>query len=134
MDDRPVVLLGGGGHAKVIADMLSQAHVVIAGCLCPAASNQLSRVPWLGDDEALASIKPAEYRVHVALGSNSLRQKLAARVRGMGFELAPAVSPHAVVSPAARVGAGVAIMPGAVVNCDARIGDGVIVNTGASVD
>ena len=66
-ENRRVLLLGGGGHAKVVADIFSEAGVEIAGCLCPPGSSQLRGVPWLGNDDALRTFDPAEYWVHVAI-------------------------------------------------------------------
>jgi UDP-perosamine 4-acetyltransferase len=131
----PVVLAGGGGHAKVVADILEGAGVEIAGCVGPRASSELPGLPWLGEDSDAPALRERGFSlVHVAIGHNALRRKLAGMYLACGFRLVPAVSHRAVVSPKATLGEGVAIMPGAVINAYAHIGDCAIVNTAASVD
>lgn len=79
------------------------------------------------------------YKVHathaiVAIGNNTLRQKLCEQLRISGFELATVVHPKAMVSPRALLGDGVAVMAGAIVGTEAQLGQGVIVNSGSVVD
>jgi UDP-3-O-[3-hydroxymyristoyl] glucosamine N-acyltransferase len=70
----------------------------------------------------------------VAIGNNSLRQKLFGQIHEAGFALASVVHPSAVVSPRAHLGEGVAVLAGAIVGTEAVLGRGVIVNCGAVVD
>ena len=132
-----LVILGTGGHAKVVIEMLEQVgEVRIAGCtgVLPAQTEILG-YPILGDDSTLAALlKSGIDHAFIAIGDNALRLKLLKLTRSLGFKLVNAVSPHAVVSPRAIIGEGVAIMSGAVINVDAKIGDCAIVNTGATID
>ena len=132
-----VVVLGGGGHTKVILDIFRAAgRYQIAGCIVqdPAACSTL-HVPILGDDSNLPAIYLSGVRhAFVAVGDNRLRRRLTQRVAELGFQLANAVSPNAVLSPTVSVGTGVAIMAGVVINACTRLGNGCIINTGATVD
>jgi UDP-perosamine 4-acetyltransferase len=132
-----VVLVGGGGHAKVILDLLRAAgQHEIAGCasLDPNAMRDLG-IPVLGDDSRLPAIYASGVRrAFVAIGDNRRRWRLSEELAAMGFELVNAVSPNAVLSPSVRLGAGVAVMAGVVINACSRIGNGCIINTGATVD
>lgn len=135
MNTGSVVLIGGGGHAKVVADILDRNRTPIAGCVCPRGSSQLPDIPWLAEDIDLETLlERGLHLVHIAVGDNSVRQRLCRSVVARGFRLASAISPDAVVSTRAILGEGVAVMPGVVVNAYARIGDCAIVNTCASVD
>jgi UDP-perosamine 4-acetyltransferase len=135
MNTNSVVLIGGGGHAKVIADILDRTGAPIAGCVCPRGSSQLPDIPWLAEDIDLETILARGlHLVHIAIGDNSIRQRLCRSVVARGFRLASAISPEAVVSTRATLGQGVAVMPGVVVNAYARIGECAILNTCASVD
>lgn len=133
----PVVLIGAGGHAKVVLEAIRA-----AGLYAPAgftdidpACRDLLGLARLGGDEALPRLR-ADGIAHaiVALGGNALRRRVAEMVRGLGFTLVNAISPAAAVSPSARLGQGIAVMAGAVVNADSDIADLVIVNTRAAVD
>jgi UDP-perosamine 4-acetyltransferase len=133
----PVIILGAGGHAKVIIDLLRAGGCyTIAGLLDPDPSpRSVLGVPVIGSDSALAKIRQ-EGVVHafIAVGENSLRSALAQDVIRGGFVLINAVSPNAVLAPSVRLGSGVAIMPGAVINADSVVSDLAIVNTAASID
>ena len=132
-----VVIVGSGGHAKVIIDIFRSAGVYEPlGCTDVLSKDKkVAGVPVLGDDSILPKLFSDSIKyAFIALGDNAVRARLAKRVKEIGFELVNAVSPHSYVSASARMGSGIAIMPGAVVNPEATIGDNVIINTGASVD
>jgi UDP-perosamine 4-acetyltransferase len=131
-----IVIVGAGGHAKVCIELLHSMGERIAYCVGGRESpDQCVGIPVLKGDENLGRLRKADYsRIFVAIGSNSLRQRLAATAGEMGFQLVNAISPHAVISPTARLGAGIAVMAGAVINADATIADLAIINTGATVD
>lgn len=133
-----VVVLGSGGHAKVVIELLRgmQCYQVI-GCVAPAspASETVLGVPRMGDDEALAEIRATGVNLaFVAIGDNQLRSRLSLLATAQGFQLVNAISRQAAVSPAAQLAQGVAIMAGANVGPDCVVGQGVIINSNASVD
>jgi UDP-perosamine 4-acetyltransferase len=134
--DRRIIIVGGGGHAMVVTDVLRATGWEPAGILDPnPAHDTVQGVPVLGGDELSQSLFEQGYRnAFVAIGRNDLRRRLGMRLRGIGFEIVTAVHPSAVVSPSAMIGQGVVVMPLAVVNAGARIGDFAIVNTGAIVE
>ena len=132
----PVLVLGAGGHAKVVIDSLRAAGRRVAGVLdADATPRTVAGAKVIGSDDALERLR-GEGLEHafVALGGNALRARLGARLRELGFTLVNAVHPSAVLSPSVALGAGVAVMAGACLNADTRIGDLAIVNTGATVD
>lgn len=135
---RRLVLVGGGGHAKVILEILRAASPPwdIVGIVDASPDHRgVLGVRVLGDDSVLPSLRADGVdAAFVAIGENGLRQNLAVSVRDLGFELVNAISPAATLSPSAKLGRGVAIMAGAVINAEAEIGDLSIINTGALVD
>lgn len=133
---RDLVIVGDGGHAKVIIDIFLAAGIKPMGCtgLNPSHTDLLG-IKVVGNDDCLPQLFAAGIRqAFVAIGDNRKRLEMTRVVRDIGFSLVNAISPHALVSQSARIGDGVAVMPGAIVNADADLGDGVIVNTGATVD
>lgn len=131
------VILGGGGHAKVVIDILEQAgEVDIAGFLSPDEQpDALCGYPRLGSDDALAdTLRAGVQSAFVAIGDNRRRMDCICRLRRQGVALVNAISPAAVVSRHATLCRGIAVMPGAVINAGTRIEDGAIVNTNAAVD
>jgi UDP-perosamine 4-acetyltransferase len=132
-----VVVLGAGGHAKVVIETLEeQGCYEIAGCTAePDDVHDLLGYPILGSDDLLPQLYERGLRhVMAAIGDNARRRRAAFRAREVGFILASAVSPRAVISGRARLGDGILIVRGAVVNALASIGEGTIINTGATVD
>ena len=131
-----LVIVGDGGHAKVIIDIFLDSGVQPIGCTgVDRSRGDLLGIEIIGGDDQLPRLFAAGTRqAFVAIGDNRKRREISRAVREIGFHLVNAISMRASVSRFARLGAGVAVMPGAVVNAAAEIGDGVIINTGATVD
>ena len=131
-----VVVVGGGGHAKVCIELLQRMGETVDWCVANGDGPDLCLgVPVLKGDENLVSLSRQGYsRAFVALGSNNVRVKLADQVRDAGFSLVRAIAPSAIISPSVNIGEGVAIMEGVVVNAACDIQPLAIVNTSASVD
>jgi UDP-perosamine 4-acetyltransferase len=136
-DRSPLVVMGAGGHAKVIVDMLlERAEFWLAGCITHETDvTDVLGLPILGGDDALSRVFASGVRhAFVAIGNNRVRADRMQHARGIGFTIVNAISRHAIVSSRVTLGAGIAIMPGAVINVDTVVGDGAIINTGATVD
>ena len=136
----PVLILGGGGHAKVVIAALQAAGVEIAGIVDadPArVGGAILEIPVIGDDRAVAGFAPETVRLTVGVGSTgdpSTRQSLFARFRQRRYRFATVVHPAAVIVADSALGEGTQVMAGAVIQPGCRIGANVIVNTSASID
>ena len=131
----PCVILGAGGHAKVVLDAIK--------CRCPDAVVEvrdddhakagmlLLGVPVMTPIGSLAEIRSA---CHVAIGHNGTRRRLGMAIETARLVLLSVIHPHATISSHAEIGNGVFVTAGAVVGPGARIEAGVIVNHGAIVD
>jgi sugar O-acyltransferase (sialic acid O-acetyltransferase NeuD family) len=138
----PIVLLGGGGHAKMCIDILRQTGgFQIVGILdrrLPVGSQVLG-VPVIGDDsdEALAARFEAGVRHAVNGVGASLRHELRAKVYErlvrVGFALPNLVHPAAAVEPSAEMGQGNQVMGNATIGSAVVLGDNCIVNAGSVV-
>lgn len=133
-----VVVVGAGGHAKVCVELLRAMGLQVDYCIGSGDGGAATcvGVPVLQGDEYIGRLREEEeYQdAFVAVGSNRLREKLAAKVVAQGYRLVNAISPLAMISPSARLGSGVAIMAGATINADSVIADLAIINTGATID
>jgi UDP-perosamine 4-acetyltransferase len=133
----PLVLVGAGGHAKVVIEAVRAAGAFsLAGLIDPhPPAPEVLGAPVLGGDEVLPRLRAQGVAwAFVALGGNALRQRIGARLRAAGFRLATVVHPSAVVMPSARLGEGVVVMARVVVSAEARVDDLAILNTGAVVE
>lgn len=130
-----IVILGHGGHAKVVTEILDQhPEYKISGYVVdesvPKKGNKI-----IGTDRDLKAL--FEGGIHfafVAIGDNRIRLKLSDKLRKLGFQLINVISKDSIISQSARLGTGIVVMPGAIINADATIGDDCIINTNASVD
>lgn len=131
-----IVMVGAGGHAKVCIELLQAMGERVAFCVGGDDNGPVCRgVSVLQGDAHLARLLEEGYtRAFIAIGNNRLRLKLGRQAIAMGYSLVNAISPHAIISPSARLGTGIAIMAGAIINAEAELGNLAIINTGASID
>ena len=144
-DRTPVIVVGAGGHARVVWDILIQSKDVhVIGFTDPAyrAGTSISwgssQVPILGDDSVISAAvaKDGGIKVVLGLGAEALdiRKRLIDDLDRGGIASVCAVHPRAVVAVSASLGPGTVVMAGAVVNPFARTGRHCVLNTGATVD
>jgi sugar O-acyltransferase (sialic acid O-acetyltransferase NeuD family) len=136
-----VVLIGGGGHARVVLDAArAQGHEVVAVLDAdPVRRGQtLDGVPIVGDEADLPRLR-AVGAEGVVLGVGSVtaaspRADLFARIVATGIALPTVQHPSAVVASAVSIGEASVLFANVVVNPGSRIGRNVILNTAAVVD
>ena len=126
-----VILIGGGGHAKVVLDCVRSSGGQVVGFLDDGigAGTTILGVPVLGTIKDYRNY--LQHRFLIAIGNNGIRRRLA---QSLKVDWYTAVHSSAVVSPYASIGAGTVVMPRAVVNAGARVGAHCIINTGAVVE
>ena len=143
MSDQPVcVILGGGGHARVLIDCLQLSGAAqIYGMLDPDQTRwgqMLLAVPILGGDELLPEIKARGVEYFAiglgGTGNNRPRQRLFELALSHGLQPLIVQHPSAIISPHATIGDGCQLLPGSIVNAGAILGVNVIVNSGAIVE
>ncbi len=120
-----IVLVGGGGHAKVVADAVRAFGVTIAGFV---DDDPLAQVPGL---EHLGDLGAVHEPWILCVGDVPTRLSILERLGGVA---ASVMHPSAAIGDRVEVGAGVFIGPNAVANADARIEAHAIVNSGAIVE
>jgi sugar O-acyltransferase (sialic acid O-acetyltransferase NeuD family) len=137
---RDVILLGAGGHAKVLLDTLRLTGVQVRGVVDPAlaGTSKLWRgITVIGNDDDLLKLKPDQVVLINGTGSlpsSSLRQRLFHRFTKSGFQFMNVIHPSALIGAGVVLGEGVQIMAGAIIQADTTIGNNSIINTGALVD
>lgn len=134
---RDTILIGGGGHAHVVADVLRALGRPIRGFVAPTCKTVLSDVNWLGSDPVLDEVAPGSVDLAIGIGSAgdvSVRRGLFEAFRKQQHSLPALVHPSASLAVAVRVGDAAQVMLGAAVQAGVSIGVNAIVNTGAVVD
>ncbi|MGE5396102.1 MAG: acetyltransferase [Chitinophagales bacterium] len=132
----PVIVIGSGGHARVLLDTLRLLAVPVVG-VTDIIPQQISEAPYLGNDEAILDYRTDAIQLVNGLGSvNSTRRRrlVFERFSMAGFSFATLIHPSATISPGARMAEGGQVMAGAVIQPGSCIGFNSIVNTRASID
>jgi sugar O-acyltransferase (sialic acid O-acetyltransferase NeuD family) len=137
-DSNPrVVMLGCGGHARVLQQILLEQGVHLVGYFAPqGADSRLGDVPWLGEDKDAATDADTTVLVN-GIGSASrpdVRQAAYIKARERGFHFLSVVDSSAIVLPSAKVREGAQVFAGAIIGVQVVLEENVIVNTGAVVD
>jgi sugar O-acyltransferase (sialic acid O-acetyltransferase NeuD family) len=125
-----VVLVGAGGHAKVVLATLRACGCEVAFVVDDDTAKQGTE--WLGLPVVAPEGRLGSAPAILGIGNNEQRARFARRFESTTW--AQAVHPRAFVDPTASIGAGTVVFAGAVVQAGARIGRHAIVNTGATVD
>lgn len=139
--DKPIVILGAGGHASVVVDVLKALKMSILGFVGPQVPTvSHADVDYLGTDEVLRSrFSPLDVLLVNAIGSisvekNQLRQKIFSDFKAKGYRFASIVHPMAYVANNVTLKEGCQVMAGAVIQPNVIVEENVIINTNASVD
>ena len=130
-EGNPLVILGTGGFALELGDLLLAAGYALRGFIGPEPKLLLP-ASWLGGDDVLADL-PRPVEALVAVGTPSLRRKLAEKVERLEIQLSSYIAPSAHISARAKIGKGCIVFPNATVHADVKLGSGVLVNSNATV-
>lgn len=136
---KPVVIIGGGGHARVVIDALRAAGELQPFAIVdPSTDGPVDGVPLYGDDDTLPRLLAEGVETGVvgvgSVGDVRTRRGLHERALALGFTLPPVVHPRATVAATARLCIGCFVAAGAVVGPGAVLGEGAIINSNAVVD
>ena len=128
---KEVIVIGGGGHAKVVIDCIQSAGDRVLGVLDDglAPGTEILGIPVLGGVEACRNYPDCWFVI--AIGGNAVRKAIDAKLSVKWYT---AIHPSAVVSKYATVGEGSMILANAVVNPCATVGRHCIINTAAIVE
>lgn len=136
-----LLLIGAGGHCKVILDLLlNSQEYEVAGIidLKERLRDNVFGVKVIGTDSDIPKFyKKGIRHCFISIGSvgnAGLRAKMYNTARRSGFIFPNLVHPSALISYRASLGEGNYIAPGAVINAGARIGNNCIINTGAIIE
>ncbi len=130
---KDVIIIGAGGHAKVIADIILCSGDNLIGFLDDDKKKQ-DKTIYKGH-KVIGRI--ADFRKYedgyfiIAIGDNNVRAKIA---DWLDAKIYTAIHPKATIADTVEIGEGTAVMAGAVINADTKIGRHCIINTSCSID
>jgi sugar O-acyltransferase (sialic acid O-acetyltransferase NeuD family) len=136
----PVIIVGGGGHSKVLIEALRLRSVKILGiteCDNTRIGIDVLGIGVIGNDDKIFGYAPESIRLVNGVGSVNLpkaRKAVFDKFKERGFTFATIIHPSAVIASDVVLGEGAQVMAGAVIQPGSRIGRNSIVNTRVSVD
>ncbi|MBR3632708.1 MAG: hypothetical protein IKN49_06615 [Elusimicrobiaceae bacterium] len=126
-----LVLIGAGGYAKTLADLVRQTRAYEKVIFLDDNPNAAHTAGVCADYVKFIGPNTAFYP---AFGNNEVRLKWLHTLQNQGLEIPVFIHPTAYVSPTVKLEAGVVVLPLAVVNTDCYVSSGCIINCGAIVD
>lgn len=136
----PVIIIGAGGHGKVVAEaLLAAGHDVIGFTDKTRSKDEIvyAGIKVLGDDRKIEYWAPKEVLLANGVGSlpgQTLRANIFDDWKQKGYFFTSVIHPSAVVASDSLLEEGVQLMAGAILQPGTRIGRNTIINTAASVD
>jgi len=133
------IVLGGGGHARALIEILSSYNAVIEAVVAPELipAPEFKALKHLTHDDDIKGYPANSVELVNAIGSlpkdAKLRGRLFRRFKSDGYHFATVVSKAAILSKYAELAEGVQVLPGAILNA-CRAGANTIINTGAIVE
>jgi sugar O-acyltransferase (sialic acid O-acetyltransferase NeuD family) len=135
-----LIVIGAGGHGRVVADLARAAGYDVAGFLDadPALLNTvIDGYLVLGNDSHLAGLAPGMTMLANGIGSvgdATARRGVFERLSAAGFSFPALVHHRATVAGGVVLAPGAQVMAGAVLQPGVQVGVNAVVNTGAMID
>lgn len=122
-----LLILGAGEYGQLVKEM---------------AKTMFDTIDFLDDKSEHAIGKIADLKIHVknykyaivAIGNNSMRAKLFAELKSVGYKFPQLISEKAYISPSAKIDDGVIIEPMAIIQTGSIIRRGSIISSGSVIN
>lgn len=128
---KKVVIIGGSGHGKVIADIVVKRGDRVVGFLDDNTKlpKYIIDFPYLGVISKAPEYEDCEFVI--GIGYNNIRRRIA---ETYDLPWYTAIHPNAIIGLDVEIGEGSVVMANATINSSARVGKHCIINTGADVE
>lgn len=137
---KPVIVIGSGGHARVLIDCLrviGRDIAFVTDVDPKVAGTEVLGAEVRGDDHLILDQDPTQIELVNGIGSvgrPALREKIFGIWTDKGYQFTSLIHPSAIVAPDVILKEGVQIMAGAIVQTGSVLHENSIINTGASID
>ena len=126
-----LIIVGAGGHGKVIADNAFKNGYKDIAFADDHASGTIMGFPVVGTSADLPQWNDGQTDFVIGIGNNAVRQRIAVQYDVNWVTL---IHPSAQIALGVTIGAGTVVMAGAVINACASVGQHCIINTRAVVE
>jgi sugar O-acyltransferase (sialic acid O-acetyltransferase NeuD family) len=139
--DKKVLVVGAGGHAKVVIDCLHKMPEVttlgLLDCDLERIGDFVLGEKILETDDYLNKISILDVFLTLGVGSTDLpvkRRSLFDALTGKWFKFINVIHPSAIISDDVKLGEGNQVFAGTVIQPGVILGNNVIINTSSSID
>lgn len=139
-DPQALVIYGGGGHGKMLIDLvraLGLYHIVGIVDDGLNTGEKVMGIPVIGNSDVLPDLRSKGVKLALnavgGIGDVGVRLKVFKTLAETGFVCPAIIHPSAVVEPSADISPAVQIFANAYIGSQVQIGYGVIVNTGVII-
>ena len=126
-----LIIIGAGGHGKVVADNALKNGYTDINFVDDHAIGDCMGFHIIGNSADLTSLNDGKTDFIIAIGNNSIREKIA---QSYNVNWVTLVHPSAQIATHVSLGRGTVVMAGVVINACTTIGNHCIINTGAVVE
>lgn len=133
---KEVVIIGAGGHSKVVADIIIKSGDKLIGFLddnLEVGSKIIENYQVLGKIEECLNLQKEKKDLYfiIAIGDNHIRKEIYSKYK---LNYYTAVHPNSNIGLEAQIGEGTVVMANACINSSTQIGKNCIINTGAIIE
>ncbi|MCS1383975.1 acetyltransferase [Lysinibacillus sphaericus] len=135
--NKPIIMIGNGGHASVLTEMLLSQKETIIGFTTPTIEKNAFGLTYLGSDEVIEEYNPSDIELVLAIGTiklSPLREKIFTMFTHKKYHFKSIIHPSTIIAPSVQLGQGVQIMAGTIIQTNTTVADNSIINTGALID
>lgn len=139
-DLKPLIVIGGGGHASVLIDILRVQKREILAVICPDDLSQRSvfnGILHLSKDEDVLNYPPDSVRLVNGIGvlpRSNVKKKLNQYYLSLGYQFETVISEQAWISNEAVIETGAQVFAGAIIQTGAKISAHTIINSKALIE
>lgn len=126
-----LIIIGAGGHGKVIADNALKNGYENIGFIDDNAKGDVIGFPVVGTSADIERLNDGDTDFIIGIGNNVLRKKIVEKYQVNWVSI---IHPSAQIAFNSKIGKGTVVMANAVINACSQIGEHCIINTGAIVE
>ncbi|WP_028043145.1 acetyltransferase [Candidatus Stoquefichus massiliensis] len=138
---KKMIIIGAGGHGKVVADIAKKNQYEVIGFIDDNENKKKN-----GKYDVIGTIKDIDMYLNsdddkysnlyffVAIGNNQMREEISKLLMKKGIIQPTLIHPSAVIDDSVSIGEGTVVMANVVINADTNVGSACIINTSSSVD
>lgn len=138
---KKIVIIGSGGHSKVILDLIFQTNLIsknrleIVGilddCYTENMKIQICEIPVIGKIDLINQLPQNLYYI-IGIGNNIIRKKISQNYKKINF--LTLIHPNATIGSNVKISEGSVVMAGVVINSNTTIGKHCIINTNSVIE